>query len=238
MGHHMTFVALSGVRLLISWRFQLPAAMSAPFVFGIPPMIMSHLVSTLNGQVDTVTLAVRGNDVRLATSDVAGPYELRWRFDLRQFPAPPDMGRLLVPPSNLVRLRFLEFSDAIHQAVARMVAIESEQRIPRTKLAVLLSLFFGRLVVDGQEIRADAAGEYYFDPRLIIRALEHVHAEQIELGITELGPRQAFLSIVDRHADCVTHCTLLSIRLDTQRLFPLPPKRRQRGPSRIPWRSR
>lgn len=228
-GRDLTFVALSGVRLLISWRFHLPTTVHGPFVFGVPPMITSHLTSMPTNKPHTVTLALRGNEVILTTSDEVGPYELRWRFDLHRFPAPPGMSRLLALPPSLVRLNYLEITDAIHQAVSRLVAIESGQRVHRTKLAILLGLSHGHLVVDGQEIRAHVVGEYYFDPRLIVRALEYVHAEQIELGITELSPRRAFLSIVDRQPDRLTHCALLSIGLDTQRLFPLPPRARRRN---------
>jgi hypothetical protein len=224
---YLTFVALSGVRLLISWRFHLPEVVHGPFVFGVPPMITGHLTSAPTDKPHTVTLVLRGNEVRLTTSDDAGPYELRWHFNPHRFPAPPGMSRLLALPPSLVRLNYLEISDAIHQAVARLVAIESGQRVHRTKLAILLGLSHGHLVVEGQEIRAQAVGEYYFDPRLIIRALEHVHAEQIDLGVTELSSRRAFLSIVDRQPDRLTHCALLSIGLDTQRLFPLPPRMRR-----------
>lgn len=226
-GDRLSFVALSGVRLVVSWRFRLPAVVDGPFVFGIPSIITSHLTSARAEQPDPVTLALSGNEVSLTTYDEEGPYELRWRYDLRQFPAPPEMSRLLVLPPTLVRLDYLEISDAVREAVAKLGAIESEQRVHRTKLAVLLGLSHGHLLVDGHEICSETVGQYYFDPRLIVRALECVHAEQIDVGLTELGTRRAFLSIVDRHPDCTTHCALLSIGLDTQRLFPLPPRVRR-----------
>jgi hypothetical protein len=76
--------------------------------------------------------------------------------------------------------------------------------------------------VTGQEIETLAINRYYFDPRLVIRALELVRAGQVELGLTSLDPRSAFLSIISRQPDRQVHCALLSIGLDTQRLFPLP----------------
>jgi hypothetical protein len=227
MGGHLTFVASSSIRLFVSWRFPLSAVEHVPFVFGIPPMIVDHLISAPAYRDSMVTLALNGKEVSLLSSDEAGPYELRWRFDLNQFPAPPEMSRLLVPSSHLIRLDHLALSDSVHQAVAKLVDIESGQGIHRTKLAILLGLTHGHLVVDGREIHPQTIDEYYFDPRLIIRALEYVHARQIEVGITELGSRRASFSIVERQPDCVTHCALLSIGLDTQRLYPLPPRARR-----------
>ncbi len=226
-GHELTFAALSGARLAISWRFRVPTPVDGLIVFVIPQMIASHLVAAPGRREENVDLVLRGNEVRLTAYDEKGSYELHWQSDLHTFPAPPEMSHLLVLPSDPVRLGYLELSDSVHQAVAKLVSIESQQHIHRTKLAILLSLSHGHLIVDGREISAQTTGQYYFDPRLIIRALEFVRTEWVEVGLTSLGPRRAILSIVDRQPGCVVHCALLSIGLDTQRLFPLPKTLRQ-----------
>lgn len=222
-GHDLTFVAVNGARLVVSWRFRLPAAVSSPLIFGIPPMIVSHLTTARTKKDKDVDVVLKGSEVSLTARDEVGRYEMRWRFDLHTFPAPLEMSRMLVLPSTLVRLDYIQLSDSIHRAVAKLVDMESQRHIHRTKLAILVGLSQGLLTVDGQEIGPQSMGDYYFDPRLIIRALEYVHAEQIEMGLTSLDLQRAFLSIVDRQPSCIVHCALLSIGLDTQRLFPLPP---------------
>ena len=113
------------------------------------------------------------------------------------------------------------------------MSIESQHQVHRTKLAILVGLSHGRLTVNGQEISEETVDKYYFDPRLIIRALEHVQADQVELGMTSLGPQRAFLSLVNRQPECSVHCALLSIGLETQQLFPLPPRRSQKEDLRL-----
>jgi len=222
----LTFVAVSGLRLVVSWEFSLPTQLERQAVFVIPPMIVNHLLGVTGSNTYGTDLVLDGNNVALITSDELGSYELRWRSDPRSFPAPPEMSHLLVVPAAPTRLRYLQVSDAVHQAVIQLAEMEVHRQIHRTKLAVMVSLSDGHLTVSGQEIETEAINRYYFDPRLVIRALELVKADTIEVGLTSLGPRSAFLSIVNRQSDRLVHGALLSIGLDTQRLFPLPHGRR------------
>jgi len=228
-GSDLTFVALNGANLVISWRFCLPGSTDGSFVFLVPPMIVSHLLTALPQTEGAVDLALNGNEASLAARDGVGRYELRWRFDLHGFPAPPGMNQLLVLPSTLVRLGYLDFADSIHQAVARLGAIESRHPVHRTKLAISIGLVDGQLMVEGQEIGRQATGVHYFDPRLLIRALECVRAGQVEVGLSQLDSERGYLSLVDRRPDFVMHCALLSISLNMPWLPPLPPGRKQHG---------
>jgi len=218
----LTFVAVSGLRLVVSWKFALPRKVEQPAIFVIPPMIVGHLLGVAGPNTATADLVLEGDNVALITSDELGSYELRWRSDPRSFPAPPEMSRLLVLPAAPTLLDYLKVSDAVHQAVIQLADMESRRHIHRTRLAVMVSLSGDQLTVTGREIEPRATGHYYFDPRLVIRALELVRADCVEVGLTSLGPRSAFLSIVNRQPDRVVHGALLSIGLDTQRLFPLP----------------
>lgn len=219
----LTFVAVSGLRLVVSWEFALPTQqIDRQAAFVIPPMIVNHLLAVTGSTTEETDLVLEGNDVALITHDELGSYELRWRSDLGNFPAPPEMSRLLVPPAISARLGYLQVSDAVHQAVIQLADMESHRQIHRTRLAVMVNLSDGHLTVTGQEIEPRVINRYYFDPRLVIRALELVKAEYVQVGLTSLGPRSAFLSIVDRQPNHLVHGALLSIGLDTQRLFPLP----------------
>ena len=218
----LTFVAVSGLRLVVSWEFALPTQLERPAIFVIPPMIVNHLLAVTGPGAGKADLVLEGNDVALITSDELGSYELRWRSDPGGFPAPPELNRLLVVPAALTRLDYLEVSDAIHQAVIQLVDMESHRQIHRTRLAVMVTLSDGHLSVTGREIETRVTNRHYFDPRLVIRALELVKADHVEMGLTSLSPRSSFLSIVSRQSDRLVHGALLSIGLDTQRLFPLP----------------
>jgi hypothetical protein len=218
----LTFVAVSGLRLVVSWEFSLSTQIERQAVFVIPPVIANHLLAVTGPNSYEADLVLEGNNVALVTKDELGSYELRWRSDPRTFPAPPELSSLLVVPEAPTRLGYLQVSDAVHQAVIQLADMESHRHIHRTRLAVMVSLCDGHLTVTGQEIETQATNRYYFDPRLVIRALEVVKADYVEMGLTSLGPRSAFLSIINRQPDRLVHGALLSIGLDTQRLFPLP----------------
>ncbi|HSJ53617.1 MAG TPA: hypothetical protein VLC52_07680 [Anaerolineae bacterium] len=218
-GQSLTLVVFREARLVVSWRFSLSSSIDGPIAFGIPPMIIAHLRKSQPPAKTLARLSVHGSDVTLNTNDAAGPVELRWRFDLNKFPAPPDLYRLLLPPATLVSLHHLEVADSIHVAVAKLMTMETERQIHRTKLAILLGLLDDRLVVDGQEVRTDLPGFYYFDPRLLMRALDFIRSDQIGVGLSELEMRRAFLSLVGQEPNCTVHCALLSVGLDTQRLI-------------------
>jgi hypothetical protein len=226
-GHNLTFVALNGANLVISWRFRLPMPAGGSSVFLIPPMIAGHLLTALPQIGGPVDLTLNRHEASLTAHDEVGRYELRWRYDLHGFPAPPGMSNLLEPPSTLIRLTYLDLADSIHQAVAKLGAFESQQPIHRTKLAIQICLSDGRLIVDGQEIGDQAPSVYYFDPRLLVRALECVRTAQVEVGLSQLDSQRGYLSLVDHQPDCVMHCTLLSISLNMPWLAPLPSGRKQ-----------
>jgi hypothetical protein len=105
--------------------------------------------------------------------------------------------------------------------------MHASQQISPTKLAMLVDLNFGRLRVDGEVIVTTESRRFFFDPRLVIRAMEFLKEETIGVGITPLGAdaRRGCLSLLSTDGDWTVHCALLSIGRDTQRLYPLPPVR-------------
>jgi len=218
-GHTLTFVVLRAASLTVSWSYPLPTAVFEPFLFGIPPLIADHLARHPATGAGDVRIGAQGAEVSLVSQDATGEYELRWRFDLNQFPAPPELGRLLTPPRGTVVASYLQVADAIHSAAAELAIMESSGRIHRTQLALSFELGGAGVRVLACEVQVGIEGQYYFDPRLIMRALEFVGADQVELGLTGLSPSRAFLSLVERGIDRITHCALLSMGLETSRLI-------------------
>lgn len=217
------FVAVSGLRLIISWQTRLSEPAPANLAFVIPPFVAELLAGEVVCSQGSVELAVRGQDLIAHFTDHLGSYEVGWKSDLSHFPAPEAFGQIIVVPDALIEVSYLRFSDATHQAVAKLVHMEADEQINPTKLAILIDLDFGRLRVDGEEIVTTAARQYYFDPRLVIRALEFLKNRNLQVGITPLpGERQAYLSLLAEGDDWTTHCSLLSIGKDTQQLYPLP----------------
>lgn len=224
-GDTITIVALSGLRLVMSWQFRLANKAAHTVVFLIPPAIASLMsADPLQTQVE---ISQEGDAITLATFDELGRYELKWLSDLFQFPAPPELDRMLTVPPHLAEVNYLSVSDAVHNAVAKLIAMEFRQQIHKAKLAILVNFSHNQLVVDGREIKSGLRAEYYFDPRLIIRALEFAKSDTVEIGITPLDSvgARAFLSVVSVWGGCRVHCALLSIGLETQKLYPLPPGR-------------
>lgn len=224
---NVTFAAVSGLRLVVSWEFPLPDPLPVGAVFAIPPTIASFL--TADAVRTRVELAVQEQNVTLALQDELGRYELRWDSDVANFPAPSMFNRLLTVPASLTEVSYIHISDAAHQAVAKLVTMESLKQIHRTKLAILVDFSRSRLLIDGRELLAGTQARYYFDPRLIIRALEFLKTDTVHVGVTPLpgAGNQGFLSIVAEQDGYRVHCALLSIGLQTQRLYPLPPGRNQ-----------
>jgi hypothetical protein len=221
----VNFVAPGGLRLVVLWQFDLKRGLSDSAVFTIPPMIASFLAT--EAIRDTIELQVNEDMVTVVTHDRWGRYELRWRSDVSAFAAPEEFSRLLAKPSHLMEVSYLHLSDTVHEAVAKLVSLESEGPIHPTKLAILIDFGSPTLSVDGQEIEAGVRDQYYFDPRLIIRALEFVTSDTVQVGLTKVAePNRAFLSILAQQDGYTVHCALLSIGVDTQRLYPLPPKSR------------
>lgn len=222
-GQTMTFVAPGGLRLVVLWQFDLKHKLSENAVFTIPPMIASFL--TTEAIRDTIEIKVDEEMITVVTQDRWGSYELRWYSDVAGFTAPAEFNRLFTRPSTLMAVSYLHFSDTIHEAVAKLVSMESDRQIHPTKLAILVDIGHPTLRIDGQEIEAGARNRYYFDPRLIIRALEIVKGDTVQVGFTKVtDPNRAFLSILAKQNGYTIHCALLSIGLDTQKLYPLPPK--------------
>jgi hypothetical protein len=224
-GKAITLVTPGGLRLVILWQFDLKRRLSDSAVFTIPPMIASFLAT--EAIRDTIEVEVDEDVVTVITQDKWGRYELRWRSDISAFTVPGEFSRLLAKPPDLMEVSYLHFSDTIHEAVAKLVSMESEQRIHPTKLAILVD--FGRpiLTVNGKEIDAGVRNQYYFDPRLIIRALEFIRSDTVQVGLTRVTePNRAFLSILAKQDGYTVHCALLSIGVNTQKLYPLPPRSR------------
>jgi hypothetical protein len=225
-GDAISFVAVSGLRMVISWKAVLPKPAPGSVVFVIPPLIAELLACDAICSQVGVEFVTRGGEAVARLTDHLGSYELRWASDVSTFPAPEAFRQLMQVPEALVEVSHLRFSDAVHQAVANLGRMEAEQQVSPSKLAILIDLDFGRLRVEGEEIVTTASHQFYFDPRLVIRALEFLKEKTLRVGITpvSLGSR-GYLSLVSEQDGWLVHCALLSIGLDTQQLYPLPPGR-------------
>ncbi len=222
-GDTVTTVASSRSRLVVSWRSRLADKVAQSMVFLIPPVVASFMRADALQTV--VEITQEDDTITLATFDELGRCEVKWSSELSQFPAPPELGQMLTTPPYLAEASYLTVSDAVHNAVARLVELESEQHIHKDKLAILVNFSHSQLSINGREIQSGPKAEYYFDPRLIIRALEFIKSDTVKIGVTPLGTdrNRAFLSVVSVQDDLQVHCALLSIGVDTQKLYPLHP---------------
>jgi len=219
------FIGISGVRMMVSWEH--PATGPASPQFYIFPALVSHLLtSPLGEELTHLTLSTVGKDLSLGMTDAHNQYQWRWQADLRQFFAPPEFAYMLAVPKGMLTINYLSLSDAAHQAVANLVNLQSMQNIPPEKLAILIDFSSSHLTLDGRTIVHGASGTYYFDPRLIIRALEIIKANTLRVGMLPLSAgHRAVLTIVAEQDRWRVQCALLSVGADTQRLYPLPQER-------------
>jgi hypothetical protein len=218
-------VAVSDMRLVISWEVGLSQSAAQSLALLVPPTVARLLESDAVCGQTQVELATRGQVALARLTDRWGSYELVWDSDLASFSGPRELAYLIREPQGLVSVPHLSFSDAAHQAVAKLGCMHATRKINPTKLAMLVDLNYGRLRVDGEVIVTTQSRRYFFDPRLVIRALEFLKEGTIGVDVTPLpGPdRRGYLSLQTTDGEWRVHCALLSIGIDTQKLYPLPP---------------
>jgi hypothetical protein len=218
------FIGMSGMRMMVSWEHPI-AGPASPQVYVFPELV-THLLATRFGrELTRMTLGRVGKDVMLEIADEYNQCQLRWRTDPGQFFAPPEFAQMLAVPKAMINLSYLSLSDAAHQAVANLAKLQSVQNIPVEKLAVLVDFSSSLLTLAGCTIAYGVRGAYYFDPRLILRALEIIKSNALRVGMTPLpvGHRAVLTLLADQQGGQV-QCALLSIGMETQRLYPLPPE--------------
>ena len=216
------FIGITGLRMMVSWEHPMPGQAEPRFY--VFPRLAIHLLTSMLGQgLGKITLATVGQQVVLGLTDERGQYELRWPHDLRQFLVPPEFPQMLAPPPAMIDIDYLGLSDAAHQAVAHLGSLQVTQNLPKEKLAILVDFSASRLTLDGRTIIHGASGAYYFDPRLLIRALEFIKSNTLRVGMMPLPiGRRAVLTLLAHHEGWHMRCALLSIGMDTQKLYPLP----------------
>lgn len=220
-------VAVSDLRLVVSWEAGLSQVPAENLALLLPPTVAELLSCKAICDRAEVVLATRGQSAVARLTDQLGSYDLTWKSDLASFSGPRELAYLLQAPRGLVSVPHLSFSDAAHQAVAKLGCMHATRQINPTKLAMLVDLNYGRLRVDGEVIVTTQSRRFFFDPRLVIRALEFLKEGMIGVGITPLHgeERRGYLSLQSADSDWRVHCALLSIGKDTQKLYPLPPVR-------------
>jgi hypothetical protein len=226
------FIGISGLRMMVSWEHPTAGPSSSQF-FVFPPLAIHLLTSALGQELSRITLSTTGRNTVLGMADAHSQYEMRWRADLRQFLAPPEFTQMLAVPKGIITISYLSLSDAAHQAVANLVNLQSMQNVTTDKLAILMDFSSSRLTLDGRTIVNGASGAYYFDPRLLIRALEIIKSNTLRVGMMPLpvGHRAVLTLLADQDGWHV-QCALLSVGADTQKLFPLPQERFAAGQRR------
>jgi len=219
------FIGLSNLRMMVSWECPF-AGPKKPRFYVFPRFAVYLLTSMLGQELAGLTLTTVGTEAILGMTDQRGHYELRWEADLKQFMVPPEFMQMLAVPKAMITTTYLALSDAAHHAVANLVTLQAAHHIPEEKLAILVDFGASHLTLDGRTIVHGTAGAFYFDPRLIIRALELIKSNTLQVGMAPLPAAQrAVLTLLADHEGWHVQCALLSIGTNTQRLYPLPPER-------------
>jgi len=219
------FISFSSLRMMASWDHPF-AGPKSPRFYVFPRFAVHLLTSMLGQELSGLSLATVGPQAIMSMTDDRGHYELRWQADLHQFMVPPEFTHMLAVPKAMVATTYLALSDAAHQAVANLVNLQAVHGIPEEKLAILVDFGVSHLTLDGRTIVHGTAGAFYFDPRLIIRALELIKSNSLQVGMAPLPVgHRAVLTMVAEQDGWHVQCAMLSIGADTQKLYPLPPER-------------
>ena len=212
---------VGGLRLAVSWQTSRPAGDHGDGAFVIPPEMLADLLRLPRVPL---TLLTAGDRVSLGAGD-SPLLRKAWASDPKTLSAPPQFGQMIVLPQRARQVDYVMLSDVVHKAIARLGDKDVNEAVPRNKLAIQVNLQQSSLEIDGVEISKSPPERFYFDPRLIVRSLDFLQGRVIGLGIQRLGfGNRAILHLVSAHENHAVICGLLSISLDTQRLFPLPPR--------------
>jgi hypothetical protein len=216
------FIGITGLRMMVSWEHPMNGP-TEPRFYAVPRLAIHLLTSMLGQGLEKVSLATAGPQAVLGLTDERGQYELRWRDDLRQFLVPPEFPYMLVTPPAMVDTDYLSLSDATHQAIANLGTLQAIHNLPNEKLAILVDFTASHLTLDGRTIIHGTSGAYYFDPRLLIRALEFIKSNTMRVGMMPLpAERRAVLTLLAEQDGWRLQCALLSIGMNTQKLYPMP----------------
>jgi hypothetical protein len=219
------FIGLSNLRMMTLWEHPF-AGPKKPRFYVFPRFAVYLLTSMLGQELTKLTLATTDAEASMKMTDERGQYELRWDANLNQFMVPPEFTQMLAVPKAMITTTYLVLSDAAHQAVANLVTLQAAHNIPEDKLAILVDFGASHLTLDGRTIVHGISGAYYFDPRLIIRALEVVKSNVLQVGMAALpAGHRAVLTLLSDQEGWHVQCSMLSIGTDTQRLYPVPPER-------------
>ena len=212
---------MGGLRLAVSWQAFRSEGDYGDGSFVIPPEMTPELQRLPRMPL---TLQISGQRASLG----AGQSPLlrkSWSFDLKSLAAPPQFAKMIALPQGARQVDYVTLSDIVHKAIATLGDKDVNEAVPRNKLAILVNVQQGILEMDGVEISKGQPERFYFDPRLIVRSLDYLQGKVVDLGIQRLGfGNRAILHLVSTEHDHTVSCGLLSISLDTQRLFPLPPR--------------
>ena len=212
---------ISGTRLAIAWQALRPTADQGDGFFLIPGPVAQELA----GITPAPIIMELGPKHAALTTGWQAQIKREWDFDPRDLAAPPQFGQMIIPNTDLLQVGYVALSDVVHRAIAGLGEKDANESVPRNKLAILVKLEQSSLIVDGVEISRSQPQRFYFDPRLMVRSLECLESPQIGLGMRQLGfGNRAILYLVAKGMDHTVSCGLLSISLETQKLYPLPPR--------------
>jgi hypothetical protein len=221
-------VFMGGLRLAISWVTPRSPNDEGEGFFLIPQAVAPDILRLPRMPLD---VSVDHDEVKLGAGGSA-LLSRAWSFDPRELAAPPQFSQMIVPPSELMKVEFIPLSDVVHRAVAKLGEKDVSDTVHRSKLAILVHMQQSSLLVDGVEISRGLPERFYFDPRLIVRSLEYLTGETLGMGLHRLGfGNRAIIYLVSKAEDHSVCCGLLSISLDTQKLYPLPPVQRPMIPA-------
>jgi hypothetical protein len=214
---------MGGIRLAVSCQTRRPTGEQGEAFFVIPSMTAQTLMEeSFDTSPSFWQVHVENKQVTVTRPQLP---DVSWESDVTTLGAPPQFGEMVVPPRGLLPVDYLAFADAVHHSIAKLVEKDASEAVHRNRLAVLINLQRGNLVVNGTEITRSRTTRFYFDPRLIVRSLEYLNERRVSIGIKPLGlENRGILYLVGHEKTWTICCGLLSISLDTQKLYPLAPR--------------
>jgi hypothetical protein len=204
-------VVVNEYRFVAVWEWQ-EENEARPCFFLVPPFIASTLSGPASWHLARMEVMLHRNNVALIMHDERNDYVLQWRWDPWIFRAPTAFQKMIAQPGDIMRSEYVAIADAVHLAVANLGRMEGLEQVRRDRLAMTIDFSPGRLIIDGQEIIAGDSQQFYFDPRLVIRALEISQARAIGLSMSKLPENgQSILHIGTDREQWQVRCAVLSL---------------------------
>lgn len=203
----MYLVAVSQKQFLVSWAWPLPGVMESHF-FLIPPFVISTITNPAAYSADGLAVMLKKNVAGMIINQGKQEFRLQWRWSADSFRAPKSFEKMLNPPANIVQSSYLAIADVVHLAIANLGNMNVSEEVSFDSAVIEVNLPMTEENPDNTR--------YFFDPRLVLRAVEVTRGDSIGFAMQPIEGKKAIVHFMTQREDYFIHCAILSTSVKSE----------------------